>query len=63
MDLAHGDAVGDDWLPANGIVADVGRVEELPMPQLAEAASVLVRGKHLRRNTGWWSRLRTTRSA
>ena len=42
MDLAHREAVGDDGLPTVGIGNDVGRVQELPVSQSADAAADLV---------------------
>ena len=46
MDLAHGDAVGDDGLAAFGVGQNVGGVEKPRVPKTADGAAVLVGDKY-----------------
>src|SRR5687768_5066565 len=47
MDLAHGYAVRDHRLTADGITPNVCRIEQLEVSKPAEGTSVVVRSEHL----------------
>lgn len=61
VDLAHGDAVGDDRPAAGRVGPDVGRVEEPGMAESPERTLVPYARRIRWPNIGWLSRAITTR--